>query len=480
MEALSEKPHPPSFARHLSAWVVMPAVSLLLYAGALALLARLVDIGSMPADSARFWLAGSSIAAGAIYLICLHRVGTLRLAIPTWWIMACAVAARLVVGSAPALIETDYYRYFWDGAVVAHGVNPYRHAPADVLAGAVAGTNTETLRALAHESGAALERVNHPNLTTIYPPLAQIWFAVAYWVQPFGITGWRVVLCLADALATLLLARTLKALSLPAHQMAWLAWNPLLLREVYSALHMDMLALPLVAGAVYAAVRSRHTIGATLCVAASAVKVWPIVLTPLLLRPLLGEWRRLAISAAACAILFGLLWFPVFLVPQGQSSGFLAYGATWQNNDGFFRAGIWLTEIILSTISAEPWRSHRIMRIVAASLLLAVVLSQCLRRIERPGEVVGRALVIVGAIFLLSPTQFPWYWLWCLPMLAIRPSLPLLLYVALLPLFYIQSSIPLVYWIEHGPVWSLLIAVGARGLRGRGAGAKPDPEAGCA
>ncbi len=152
--------------------------------------------------------------------------------------------------------------------------------------------------------------------------------------------------------------------------------------------------------------------------------------------------------------------------------------ASWQNNDGFFRAGIWLTEFILNSIGAEPWRSHRIMRLVSASILLAIVLAQCLRRVESPGEVVRRALVIVGAIFVLSPTQFPWYWLWCLPLLAIRPSLPLLLYAALLPLFYIQNLIPFVHWIEHGPVWLLLLVAGARRSAGRVNRAGPGSEAG--
>jgi len=84
-----------------------------------------------------------------------------------------------------------------------------------------------------------------------------------------------------------------------------------------------------------------------------------------------------------------------------------------------------------------------------------VIASQAVGR-TNPHHLPGQCLFIVGAAFLLSPTQFPWYWLWCLPLLTLGPSLPLLLYTALLPLYYVQSLTPLVYWIEHLPVWGLL------------------------
>ena len=46
-------------------------------------------------------------------------------------ILAAGLLARVVlIPTAPTLSE-DVYRYLWDGTLVAHGVNPYPHAPAD-------------------------------------------------------------------------------------------------------------------------------------------------------------------------------------------------------------------------------------------------------------------------------------------------------------------------------------------------------------
>ncbi len=441
------------------------ATGTLAYAVFLAVLAHSLDAGRVSDATALLALAIGSVVAGTLYLAGLFYARRWSVSIRPPFILAVGIAARLIVAGAPPMLESDYQRYLWDGAVVAAGMNPYRHAPGDIVAGIVAGGDVERLQALAAEAGPILSRINHPQLTTVYPPVAQVGFAAAHLIDPFGVTGWRVILLLADTATMVLLARLLRNLSLPATQIAWFAWNPILLREGYSALHMDILLLPLLVGAVLAGVRSRATLGATLCIVGSAVKVWPIVLTPLLLRPLLGRPRALVAAIASGALLMAVLWLPVLVVPHGHNSGLLAYGQNWQNNDGFFRAGIWLTERVLKLIHVEAWHSHAIMRVVSAALLVGAVSWQLRIGSCDPRGLPSRCLVVVGAIFLLSPTQFPWYWLWCLPLLTIRPGSPLLLYSALLPLYYLQDRTQAVYWLEHAPVWGLLMLAAIRALR---------------
>ena len=72
-------------------------------------------------------------------------------------------------------MSDDLYRYLWDGRVQLHGVHPYAHAPEDQ---ALAGLRDEHW-----------ERVNHPEVKTIYPPLAQGTFLVlaAVGAGPLGV-----------------------------------------------------------------------------------------------------------------------------------------------------------------------------------------------------------------------------------------------------------------------------------------------------
>ncbi len=461
-EQVSHPPHDCSRALpHRRRWPVaywIAGGSLVAYSGFLSVLSRALTLGGITREHALAWLAWGGMIAGVLYLIGLYRAQCRAVRIAPGWILVVAMLARLIVSVSPPMLESDYQRYLWDGAVTANGINPYRHTPEAIITQTAQGSGAARAVELGERAGAVLTNINHPKLTTIYPPVAQASFAIAYTISPFGPNGLRVVYCLADAATVLFLVRLLTALGLPAIQIAWFAWNPLLLREVYSSLHMDILLLPLVAAALLAAVRSRSGIATAWLVIASAVKVWPIVLAPLLLRPLFGQWRRLSLTVGACAVLGAALWLPVVLVAHGENSGFLAYGRGWQNNDGFFRAGIWLTERVLNVVHIEPWHSHTIMRLLSAASVVGVVVWQMRTRPRDAASLVHRSLFIVGAIFLLSPTQFPWYWLWCLPFLTLRPSLPLLLYTALLPIYYVQDQLvyPLSHWLQHAPVWTLL------------------------
>lgn len=443
--------------------------SFLAYAVLLAVLSHRFAGDSITREHALVWLAGGGVVAGALYLVGLYRARQIGFTLAPMWITVIAITARLIVSMSPPMLESDYQRYLWDGAVVAHGINPYRHAPADILSDSTRGPDAVPIADLVRDAGSVLPSINHPSLTTIYPPVAQAAFAGAYMVAPFNPNGLRVVFCVAEAGAMLLLGRLLRALALPPSQLAWFAWNPILLREVYSSLHMDVLLLPLIAAALLAAIRGRTGLSAALLVVASAVKVWPIVLAPLVMRPLARQWHRLIVAVCGLGVLALLLWLPVLLVPLGENSGFLAYGRGWQNNDGFFRAGIWVTERVLNLLHIEPWLSHTLMRIASASALAGLLLWQLRTPANTPASLLNRALVIVGALFLLSPTQFPWYWLWCLPLLTLRPSLPLLAYTALLPIYYVQNQVPypLSHWLQHAPVWALLAFAASRSFLAR-------------
>ena len=98
--------------------------------------------------------------------------------------------------------------------------------------------------------------------------------------------------------------------------------------------------------------------------------------------------------------------------------------------------------------------------------LLAIGLWLARRRAASADEACTRWLIVVAALFLLSPTQFPWYYTWVVPFLALVPRLSLLTFTALLPLYYLRFLLDArglahwfdhgVVWIEHAPVWLLL------------------------
>jgi alpha-1,6-mannosyltransferase len=88
----------------------------------------------------------------------------------------------------------------------------------------------------------------------------------------------------------------------------------------------------------------------------------------------------------------------------------------------------------------------------------------------------GKALLIVAGLFMISPTQFPWYYLWVIPLLTIRPRVSLLMLNALLPFYYVRFYFKAygdintfdnyLVWLQYVPVWILITWEVCRAKRG--------------
>ncbi len=185
------------------------------------------------------------MASGAIYLLVIFRLKVLVFS-KSWavWVIVIGLLARLSMFTSTPILEDDHYRYLWDGALTAHGLNPYAYSPKEVLQSVKhpdepSDVPTE-LRELAAKSPITLSRINHSKLRTIYPPGAQGLFALAYWLTPFNITGWRAILLLLDiaAMVLLLILLRFEKISLSYVVIYW--WNPLLIYETFCKCHFDL------------------------------------------------------------------------------------------------------------------------------------------------------------------------------------------------------------------------------------------------
>jgi hypothetical protein len=162
------------------------------------------------------------------------------------------------------------------------------------------------------------------------------------------------------------------------------------------------------------------------------------------------------------ATLWASLMSPMFVHEWAAESGLMKYAGTWQNNAGFFALHDRFWEWALPKLGGVAWYNHRVTRVVTAELVLLWVVILAWRPIRDGADLCRRSLWVVAGPFLVGPTQFPWYFTWLVPLLAIQPVWPLLLYSALLPLYYFHYSHPWVLWLEHGPVWMMLLVLALR------------------
>lgn len=390
--------------------------------------------------------------SGAIYLLAVWGVKRRPVAISGVFVLGLAMRLVLLAYTPAHVIEDDFYRYLWDGAVVAHGLNPYRYSPEQALAAAAGEPGTDArLAAIAASGQSNLTYINNRPLTTIYPPLAQAGFALAYLLKPFSVTALRVLYLMIDVLVFGLLLVLLRRLLLPSAWALIYWWNPLVLESFYIEAHMDLMALPFVLLALLATVRSRPILAGAAVALGAAVKLWPAVLLPVILWKWRGQRRSMIAAATACVIVAGLLLAPMILTQAAAPAGVWTYAGRWESNAGLYPLQEAGWSLFLPRVQARF-----IARLATAGLLILWTALVLRRMRQTPTTLAKASLLVVAGMFLLSPTQFPWYYTWVLLLLVFQPIPALLAYTPLLPLYSHASTHSWVVWLEHSPIWLLL------------------------
>jgi hypothetical protein len=399
-------------------------------------------------------------AAGAIYsaaaLFCRQAAEAPAL---RTWIVVIALGLRLTMVTGTPILEDDHYRYLWDGALVAHGLNPYSYSPGEIRQEALSGGSAPRVD-LARQSGDILERVNYPGLRTIYPPVAQAAFGLAHRLAPWQLWAWRLVLSAFDLAALVVLCR----LRVPVAGLLIYGWNPLLVKEVYNAVHVDALMLPFLLSAV-AGIRRDRPVAATAALGVAAgVKLWPVLLLPMIWRRLIRRPRVLIASLLLSAACLAAILLPMVSGGLDRTSGLAAYSRYWEMNDALYTLLSRGVDGLAAYLALPPALSALMPRLLWAGIVVAGVIWLAWRREIAAGQ---QCLMAATLLFMFSPTQFPWYYLWLLPFLSLHPHPALVLYTALLPLYYLRPLMDrygavdifdnVLVWAQHGPVFLWLV-----------------------
>ena len=191
---------------------------------------------------------------------------------------------------------------------------------------------------LASEAGVVLERVNHPQLRTIYPAVAQAAFALAHVIAPYELWAWKLICLVGDTAALGVLLLLLGAMGRSPLWALLFWWNPLILKEHANSAHMEALLVPLVLAAVWHAAKARPMVATLGLGLAAGIKVWPVLLAPLIWRQLWGRWWQIAGCAVGLAAMLSVWAAPVLVAGLDETSGFVAYVDRWQTNSALFPA----------------------------------------------------------------------------------------------------------------------------------------------
>ena len=421
---------------------------------------------------------GLMIISGISYLSLIWPcISHSKLNLSFKWIFGLGLLFRLLFIPSTPIWEDDFYRYFFDGSLVKQGLNPYEYAPLQAFerpafdgAEALGLTPEPTpphpdLLFLQQEP--LLDRVAYPHIKTIYPPVTQAVFALSQVISPFNLIVWRVILILFDLITFYLLYQLLIRIGKPVTYSAIYWLNPLLITETVNAGHMDVLLAPLLVAALLMVATKRISFSGIALALATGVKLWPLILAPSIFRPYLNSINSLFKVSLPLIFLTIILLSPQFLSSLNEDAGVSNYAQYWKTNTFLFA---WLEAGItsVSELAFMPFFDPNIAsRLIVGALVISIVIAVSLRPWSSIEELATQWLVIIATLFLLSPTGYPWYVIWFMPLLCIKPNKALLLLTALLPLYDLRYPLEandllpifenVIVTIEFLPVLVLLV-----------------------
>ena len=425
------------------------AIPWLLALGIESTLLYLVWLGELRTQIHSFWLALLGLSAlygGAVFWILYQKSGSARA------LILFGLLFRLTMWNSPVSLSDDIYRYVWDGRVQLAGMNPYRYAPED---DALASLRDSTI----------YTAINHRQVPTIYPPLAQAFFAMTAAISE-RLGTIKMGLIALDMGLCLLLARFLALRSMDPRRILIYAWHPLPLIEIAGSGHIDILGSFFALVALYALVQHRQVLAYALLAAATLSKF-----VPAFALPLFWQYKNRAPSNRLRSLfsLFGHAPFFVFIavislgyIPYVDFStqtfsGLSTYLIHWHFNDFFYS----LFRSILTSL--DP--SAAVYARWICALFMIVAIGYATRSTEDP---LRGTYWCLGAYVLLSPTLHPWYMLWIMPFMPFFPSpawltLSVLVFLAYEVLIdYSLSGVwvekPWVRWAQYAPFFSLLLS----------------------
>jgi len=374
-------------------WLLVPLGFLLIviYLGAL-------KLGDPRKHTVEFeWLFFSAFAlygVACFYVLHLEKDNP-RL---VYWIFGLAAMTQAILILTRPTLSDDMYRYVWDGRVQAQGISPYRYPP-----------NAPELSHL--QDADIYPSINRKNVVTVYPPAAQVVYALLWRLVPDNIRWFQIVMALGTLLAGLLLAGLLRDLARPVTHVLIYLWSPLLAFETAHAAHVDALILPFLVGAWWARVREHDGFVGVLLGAATAMKYYPALLLPFLWRPRhpQGRWQMpLAFIATV-----GAFYLPYVITSGGDVLGFLPR---------YFRETFNVSPLVSGLKDILDWLGwHSPNRITLIALVIIALLAcwAIIKPAPNAETAIRRCILPIGVITLLSQNLFSWYMLWLLPLIAI-------------------------------------------------------------
>ncbi len=317
-------------------------------------------------------------------------------------VIAASILKLILIPIHP-IGSDDYYRYLWDGKVIANGINPYRYAPSDP---ALAALHSKILPA----------HINFADMKTIYPPLAEILFYISYKIGGEGFIGLKFMLFVFDMGTILGIFLIVKTLGISYKSILMYALCPLPLFQFFVDGHMDGFGISLLVFGILFYLKERKFLSYLFIGLSICVKPLGLILIPLLFfseKKWLDRFKVVLIPAAVCFILY----LP-FIFSGSPFQALITFTENWTFNGVVFD--------LLDLFFHDNQRT----RAICGALLLIAYLPIVFNR----KDLLTKIYYSIFLLFIFSPVVHPWYLSWLVFLIPVTQRWSGIVFVSLVSL----------------------------------------------
>ena len=319
------------------------------------------------------------------------------------FILVIGIIFRLLFLFIEPNLSQDFYRFIWDGELVAHFVNPYLEVPNTLIGQKdIFIANAQEL----HQGMGELSARHYSN----YPPLNQLIFALAALLGGKTILGsivfMRSAIILADIGIVYFGRKLLKNLNRSPHLIFWYFLNPLIIIELSGNLHFEGVMLFFFVWALYLLSVKKWALAAIPYALSISIKLVPLLFLPLFLKHLgLKKSALFYVVVGAISLLLLLPFYTdAFVANYTDTVGL------WFSNFEF-NAGIYngLKKIAIC-YDAKPWELIKIYGKITPYITIGIVLLfTFLAKNQKLNTLITSMLWILTLYYFLATTVHPWY-----------------------------------------------------------------------
>jgi len=323
-------------------------------------------------------------------------------------LLGFGIVCRLVFLFAIPNLSQDFYRFIWDGRMIAEGINPYLSTPQEW----VQSGNFEVI-AQSRQLVEGMQSLNASHFTN-YPPVSQWVYALAGVLYPKSILGsvivMRVILIFADVVTFIFIRKLLQQLKLPKHQALWYFLNPLVIIELTGNLHFEGLMVMCLLISIYLLLKKKWIWAAVLFGLSVSVKLLPLVLLPLFFHYFRKQERlniyKLIAFYGITFLTVVITFLPFFSVELIQNFGDSV--ALWFNKFEFNASIYYLIRWI--GFQTVGWNIIGVAGKILPIVILVTILGFSFFRNNNSEKTLFVSMLSALSIyFLLSTTVHPWY-----------------------------------------------------------------------